>query len=188
MFVKLAGFKEMINRSYQHENLHVMNTGGDYVLYGSGWYLCVDITRMSKKAKAAVIELIGEWPESGEAFQAGKKSGNQMEMIEDERYWLASNVTKEAAVQMEETPIVLNGNIRLMRQQGSNELIPVLEHILDVVNAKHCDSGEEPPKGPFLYKHMTWWKNNDMFFAYGNVSLGEDTTEELLRQRLKDVI
>lgn len=178
----------MINKSYQQEALHVMNTGGDYVLFGGGWYLCIDISKMPNKAKAAVIELIGEWPESGEAFQAGKKSGNQMEMIEDERYWLASNVAQKDVIQMETTPIVLNGTVRLMRQQGSDELVPIFESILDAVGARHCEAGEDAPKGPFLYKGMTWWKNSTMFFAYGNVSLGEDTAEELLRQRLKDVI
>lgn len=184
MFIKLNGFKKMIKTAYDAGCLHVMNTGGDYVLYGPAWYICIDSTKMPNKAKGAVIELIGEWPEQGEAFQAGKEMGNQMEMIEDETYWLATSVKTEEKLVI--TPVVLHGTIRLMKKDGA--LVPFRESVLGMVGAEYCEEKETGPEGPFLSNGMTWWKNEDMFFGYTNIELAEESEDGILVQKLKTVM
>lgn len=93
MFINPAIFKKIIKNSYGKEGLTIGATEEEIFLAGGYWVIRVYKSEMSKKIKAAVIELIGDMPETGEVFTCRKKESTQYEIAENE-YW---NITENFA-------------------------------------------------------------------------------------------
>lgn len=82
MFVKTTVFKKLIKQAYETRSLLVAGTENEYIISGNWWIIRVKKDVFSKKNKAAIIELTGEFPEEGEAFRPTKNAGNQYEIAE----------------------------------------------------------------------------------------------------------
>lgn len=185
MYLSVKTFERLIKQGQKHEALHIMNTGTQYVLYGRSWYLCIDHDALTKKAKAALIELIGEFPQEGEAF-ACNSDYNQLEITEKEGYWLITHL-KSTEV-LEETAVVLNGAVRLLKDKQDKELILLAEGIWESVSAEYCEGKEKAPEGPYLYDDYVWWTSPQMTFAFERIKLARGCAEADLIKKLATVL
>ena len=79
MFLKTNLLNRLMKQAYAGGGLVVARRGDWIYLSGSYWEVEAEKKYISKKTMGDLISLIGELPEDGERFRAGK-DGNQMEM------------------------------------------------------------------------------------------------------------
>lgn len=79
MIFKTKVLKSLMQTAYKGHGLYVANQEGNIILGGTWWFLSIEESVFPKKAKAALVELIGQLPVPGEAFRC-TSAGNQMEL------------------------------------------------------------------------------------------------------------
>ncbi len=79
MFLKTNLLNRLMKQAYAGGRLIVARRGDRIYLCGGYWEVEAEKGYISKKTMGDLISLIGELPEDGERFRAGK-NGNQMEM------------------------------------------------------------------------------------------------------------
>ncbi len=77
MFLKINCFKALIKKAWSGVGLTVGNDGTGIYLLGGYWSIYLDSVWMTKKAKAAIIELTGFIPAAGQAVTFWKSEDNQ---------------------------------------------------------------------------------------------------------------
>ena len=68
MFLKIGELKRIMKDALKSSGLIVGNTGEWFLVYTEKWGVATELQYLSNKFKAAVIELIGDLPEEGEAY------------------------------------------------------------------------------------------------------------------------
>ena len=79
MFLKINYFKTLMKKAWSGVGLTVGNDGEGIYLLGGYWSIYLDSEWMTKKAKAAIIELTGFIPAAGHAVAFWKSEDNQTE-------------------------------------------------------------------------------------------------------------
>lgn len=79
MIFKTKVLKSLMQTAYKGHGLYVANQEGNIILGSGWWFLSIEESVFPKKAKAALVELIGQLPAAGEAFRC-TSAGNQMEL------------------------------------------------------------------------------------------------------------
>lgn len=81
MFINTSLFKKMVKNAYTGGGLSVARQRQKYVIAGNWWCLKVRADAFPAKAKAAVIELVSDFPREGEKFISYKREEKQWDMF-----------------------------------------------------------------------------------------------------------
>ncbi len=169
MMFDLQIFKKLVKEAYQGYGLHIRREEGEYQLAGRYWYLSVKIDCFPNKARAAVIELVGEFPKENEEFIARDKEDKTYEGCFNN--W--DNITKEMPKQeilYYATKVMVENKDSVYRVWKSimrkNALL-IQERFTDFCsNDNIIKRSETEPAGPFLWHWysghaaMVCWVNN----------------------------
>lgn len=149
MFLKIGELKRIMKDALKSSGLIVGNTGEWFLVYTEKWGVATELQYLSNKFKAAVIELIGDLPEEGEAYlynidEHGLKRAPDLDpMISP------SDLDKMEGELMPPNPSVRNGTVLYfkndmmiywvaaepMPEKTRNEFLPLLES-LDFFNER----------------------------------------------------
>lgn len=78
MFIKDNVFKRLVKKAYNDDELRIERSGEVIAIKSTWWHLqCVE-SYLSNKAKACLIELIGDLPEDSQAMTYGKRCEPQI--------------------------------------------------------------------------------------------------------------
>lgn len=100
MFLKIGELKKIMKDALKSSGLIVGNTGEWFLVYTEKWGVATELQYLSNKFKAAVIELIGDLPEEGEAYlynidEHGLKQAPDLDPVDPYDEWMAA---KDVAV------------------------------------------------------------------------------------------
>lgn len=182
MFINPAVFKKLIKNSYSAEGLTVGATEEEIFFAGAFWVIRVYKEAIPKKIKAAVIELIGDLPVTGEVILYHKKSEPQYEIAENE-YWNITENFAKAQIPLNVTKIQYAGgweDIRILQEETTKKCIAIKNIIWDLIDASALEKFEGAPKGPveeYIDTGLIFWQNETTTLAVCRINMRE--TEEL---------
>lgn len=182
MFINPAVFKKLIKNSYSAEGLTVGATEEEIFFAGAFWVIRVYKEAIPKKIKAAVIELIGDLPVTGEVLTYRKKSEPQYEIAENE-YWNITENFAKAQIPLNVTKIQYAGgweDIRILQEETTKKCIAIKNIIWDLIDASALEEFEGAPKGPaeeYIDTGLIFWQNETTTLAVCRINMRE--TEEL---------
>lgn len=190
MFINTTAFKRLIKGAYNTIGLTVGATEKEYFFEGGTWVIRVDKEFLPNKEKAAVIELVGEMPLSGEVFKAVKKCANQY-LINNNPAWDIKTEFKEAKLTFNVTKAVYELDdriIRVLQYEKDNTCIAIDEVFIGLIDTKAIDSAKETMlEGPVASNNFMYWGNNVMTMAAGVIASGEDSPLTEYLQLLSNV-
>lgn len=168
MFITSQGFKKLINEAYKGGRLRIGNDGKGYYISGAYWVIWIKNGMIPKKELAAIIELTGELPAPGEAFEASK-AGNQYELTWRDAYAAMENAL-ECEEEMSVTPLILKyltgQQARLLQNPLNGTIVLINERFIDMIDntAVEYSKEETQAEGPLISGRMqgVFWKNNVM--------------------------
>lgn len=184
MFLKFNLWKKLLKDAWKSVGLVVGSRGENYYISGGWWVLKILKDGMSNKEKAAMIELIGEFPEEGQSFKALEKEGNQYEVGRMEG--LEEIIDRKYPHDYQETRLIYQLGrkyCRVFQEDTSDTCILMNNVISELIDAKSIDPMEEtPPEGPYGQRgaSILVWENNVMKFCmYGiDIQKGEEGEQE----------
>lgn len=167
MFLTTRGFKKLINEAYKGKGLRIRDGGGGYHIAGSYWEIWIMKGSIPKKELAAIIELTGELPRLGEAFEA-TKGGIQYELQWGDEYDLME-IAEECEDQVKVTPVILKYHTgqqaRILQDPANRSIILINEKFIDMINNSvvQYGEGELQAEGPLIGRMKgVFYKNNIM--------------------------
>lgn len=161
MFINTAKFKKMLKNAYNGQGL-LMSRNEDTLLLGGGsWLISTSIEKMTRKEKAAVIELVGKFPDIHETFRATCE-GEQQEIpfigIAELKQEFESGQTDFGFTYvLIDTP---DGMIRAAQSDRDNYVIWINEFLRDAISYAAMTGWETVPQGPRYAGNGIIWKNN----------------------------
>jgi hypothetical protein len=198
MFISSKVLPKLMKNAYKVK-LKIGNMNDGIIIISAEWMVWLDEQYISNKIKAAIMELLGTIPKSGEAFSVWKDAKEpQREIIDDIVKNLFESI-EDADQKLTITPITLNtwGQFRLM--QTDNELKSIVqlnEGLLDLIDKSEINLDVEgDPTGPCFvgdpYKGIYWYndtcklwilpvkyKTNILFDALSEVNFDEKVLAE----------
>jgi hypothetical protein len=167
MFLKSAAFKKLIKEAYNGPGLKVGNDGAGIFLSGGYWVIWIKVGKIPKKELAAIIELTGEIPESGQGFSS-TKAGNQYEIVESSLYRAMENA-RQCNTFLDVTNLSIhapNGVMsRILQDPGSRRIFLINEKFVEMIDNTEVDydGGETATEGALIGKYAgVFWFNNIM--------------------------
>lgn len=167
MFLKTAGFKRLIKEAYKGVGLSVGATDKAIYLSGGYWIIWVRKGQIPKEKLAAIIELVGELPEPGEAYRA-TKDGQQYELQWTDLYDAMENA-KKCQYEMDITRVIIEGKVdadsRILQHSETGVIQLIDEKIIQMISNKEVDAkkGHTEVIGPVCGRLPgVFWYNNTM--------------------------
>lgn len=165
-------FKKMIKNAYMGPGLHMARERNGYIFSGGYWYMRIRGDVFPKKAKAAVIELVGEFPALDESFSMGHKEEKQpSEFLLEWREIIGTcPQTKDLYYK---TNIILEekGDLWRVWQSEDNRVALLRDLASEIVNITSIDGEKETvPEGPYRWHTdlnqagMLYWNSNTCEF------------------------
>lgn len=172
MFLKMSKLKKLLKVTWQTHGLIVAHQeydsmSGAYVVLGNCWKLWIRDNKIPKELKAAIIELSGDLPEKGEAFETSKDRDNQYEME-----MTVENIPESANrcdAELQKTQILWDCHHLKRVYQKDNVIVLVPEAACQMIDlsAIDRDAGEFAPVGPMIDQkkpHDVYWANEECIF------------------------
>lgn len=163
----------MVKDAFDKGGLSVARQRQKYVIAGNWWCLRVRADAFPAKARAAVIELVSEFPQIGECYIAYKSEDKQHSIFNTrwEKWVDDKNQVDELTDKIEPIPTCLciqgKGSEYRVWQKDTNRVLFVPAKVDGLVGSSYIDrSIETPPDVPIcLYpdrKHhdTIYWKNS----------------------------
>ena len=183
MFIKRNALKSLMKRAYKGGGLAVRNDGVGISICGAKWCVYFIHGDMPKEVKGDLISLVGELPEKGEGYTAGK-DGNQMEFYGDE---IMSPLLVPQEKELEILPITVCDAVGILRDQYGN-LVPVSKEYLGLLDISNLAEDEETPEGPYgiasmveeKFYNAACWQNNMMAFSIGEMRTDNQAVKAML--------
>lgn len=166
MFINTGKFKKMLKSAYNSCGLLMSREGDSLLLCGGSFVIHTNIKEMTKKEKAAVIELVGKFPDDYETFRANK-GGEQQELRMPET-WGIPALFEEADKDYKETYVLVDAGIarvRAIQNKKSNAVLWFDESLLSAIYLAAMQDFEEPPAGPRISDNKAIWQNNICTYA-----------------------
>lgn len=173
MFVNPAIFKKMVKGAYEAGGLGVARTRNKYVIAGNYWCLRCRADAFPAKARAAVVELVSEFPAKGERFIDYKHEEKQRDdFIAHWRFWDENEIETLTGDEQKPEPtcVYIGGGKDTFRmwQKQNGDIIFVPAATDGLVNTKFIDVSCEtaPTQAVSLYDNkekktdMLYWNNN----------------------------
>lgn len=191
MFLKINCFKALIKKAWSGVGLTVGNDGEGIYLLGGYWSIYLDSVWMTKKAKAAIIELTGFIPAAGQAVTFWKSEDNQTEEREllPERYYKPD--TCYFKTKYKDTGIRIRDygrGVAVLQNTNTMENIMLAENIVDMVDNSSREKGEDPVSPPLSENGLEgiYWQNETCTLKCMPVIVQEETKEEFLLKKLEE--
>lgn len=195
MFFKESVMKKMIKSAYKGEGLTVAHTPknirdaeGLYIAT-STWAAWMEYDKVPKGIKAAVVEVAGDLPETGESYKATPGLGNQVTMSDAtvlDLHEIVNNARNAGRI----TKIIQTGpiNIRFIKMQNG-EVLPISEELITVIDKNQTERDESEPEGPRMEEngYRMLWENERCIYLACILSDGSETQKEF-RESLKQVV
>ncbi len=193
MFLKFNLWKKLLKEAWKGGGLWVGRREDSYYISDGWWIMKILKESMSNKEKAAMIELIGEFPEEGQSFKALEKEGNQYEVGRMEG--LEEIIDRKYPHDYQETRLIYQLGrkyCRVFQEDTSDTCILMNNVISELIDAKSIDPMDEtPPEGPYGIPGVCIlvWENNVMKFCMFGIDIqkgeeGEQESEEAAVLRL----
>lgn len=185
MFINVAGFKRLLKEAWKTSGLTVWNNDGVIHVFGNYWKLIADYKNITPAIKAALVELIDEFPEAGEAFTARKGEGQQIIMPEKVSH-LFGHTGNEETQKITRLTYQLNGKMyRIIQSEATAKCRMISENIVKALSSDAIEEDEDAPFGATtaLDQATLMWRNTKMVFLAFMVFESEETkvrTGELL--------
>lgn len=195
MFVNTSLFKTMTKEAFARGGLSVARIRQRYVIAGNWWCLRVRGDAFPAKAKAAVIELVSEFPQIGEKYTAYKSEDKQRETFNtrwskwlEERNQVDAPTKANWETEPKPTGVYVQGsdtNYRIWQTEDKKVLF-VPAKVDGLVSNTHIDRRMETDVDmPIcLYpenKHsdVLYWKNNccELWVACAKEIMSRESTE-----------
>jgi len=186
MIVKASELKKLMKEAWKIGVLVVSRDKDDLLLIqGTCWVFVSDVSRLTNEAKAAVVELGGEFPDKGSTFRCGKDQMTQYE-FEQTIFWDPARKALEAEAPHEAyiTRVILESNSgRYMRlvEMPDSARIYIRDGIMDIISDKDLivNSDEPGASGPFgIGGHgLIYWTNWEGAFLVWQIP-GSERSEE----------
>lgn len=183
MFLKTGELKKNMKAALKSGGLYVGNINGRYLVHASTWGLSTEILYASNKFKAALMELIGDIPESGEYYKYSQQDG---EVVQDSQtdypdiYWLWKEAKDYA------TYVPLNycvwPHTFIVLQIHSDLSYKVADKVMtaDVISSKELDTtAESMPGRPNYNSGILYWKNDTTIYWVHTTEAGEKAKDVL---------
>lgn len=191
MFLKTNYFKALIKKAWSGVGLTVGNDGEGIYLLGGYWSIYLDSEWMTKKAKAAIIELTGFIPAAGHAVTFWKGEDNQIEEKEliPERYYKPD--TTYFKTKYKDTGIRIRDygrGVAVLQNTNTMETVMIAENIVDMVDGYSREKGEglvSPPLSESGQEGI-YWQNETCTLKCMPVVAQEETKEEFLLKKLEE--
>lgn len=132
--------KNMMKSAYRGAGLLVANKDGRIIIGGTYWRVSIDDYYFPNKAKAALVELIGQLPQQGESFRC-TSSGNQMELPGEDLCEIVDTLDRHKAY--EKTNILLDVQLTNVRPYQSKIETIFLSDIFDELLDGTPEEGED---------------------------------------------
>lgn len=180
MFISTQGFKKLVKAAYNMGGLTVGASEEEYLLQGDTWVMRIGKEFLPNKEKAAVVELVGELPATGEVFKAVKKQPIQY-LVKGNPVWDIGSQFLEAEEGFNVTKAIFETDeymVRVLQNKQNNLCIPISEAFTGIINVDAIDKeNEEMPEGPVRRAggDIMYWKNNAMVFAACIIECKEET-------------
>lgn len=175
MIFKTSVLKKMMKTAYNGNGLYACNQKGRIILAGGWWCLSVEEGVFPKKAKAALVELLGELPAAGESFRC-TSAGNQMEMPLFDLMKEIEEVNWED--QYERKGLILESGAGLIRPyQNDTETIFLSELITDLMDGTVEPGEDEGLSGPGKIRsqdNMVFMETDTCSIAVWEIKASED--------------
>ena len=192
MIFDIGILKKMMKTAYEGNGLLVENQDGRIILGGSYWRICVYEDYFPKKAKAALVELIGQLPLAGEVFRC-TSAGNQIEMPGEDIIEIVNNMSWED--RYEKTNLILErkrGQIRPYQMEGNKHTIYLNEVFTQLLDGKP-EPGEEfyiygPCKNNEKEKRVFFMTDTCVLEAWEIVPNVEDKTDPIASELSKAML
>ncbi len=185
MFIKTSVFKKLIKAAYDINALIIGNDEETIFLSNGAWIIRILKDEFPKKEKAAVIELTGDLPETGQVIRYGKGQDGQYMITGDhtwdieERYRLCN---KYAVI----TRLIYDTRegctYRVAQYPESQKCFFIQDIFIDMIDIKAIVDGETLPYGPRTAGEKDspmYWRNNHMTLAIYPISIKEENDTEL---------
>lgn len=192
MFLKMARFKSLIKDAWKGAGLVVGNDGEGIYLYGSYWTIYLERTMISKKAKAAIMELTGELPGIDQVFKSWENQENQYELKETYSPDTYCPDVYEMKNLYKPTGVVFSDwsqRGRVLQEMGSLNCLIVPERIYEMIDRKSMEKDEYDPEGPAgKYdgeRNIIYWQNNACTLGVATNVVMEDSKEYFLLNQMK---
>lgn len=194
MFLKMSYFKTLLKNAWQGAGLVVGNDGEGIYLCGTYWSIWLERTMMTKKAKAAIVELAGELPGEGQVFKCWKGQENQYELkktYEEDYYnpYISGFKTryKETGVSFKEFGI----SGKILQDKDNLQCVVAPEFICDMVDVASMEKYESHPEGPYgkyeLKKesNIIYWQNEACTLSALTTTVTEDSKQSYLLECMR---
>lgn len=178
MFIKAAGFKNLMKEAWNRGILFVSRKDDEILIFGGSWIWCGQIDTIPNKVKAALVELTGELPDNHQSFKSGKNQDNQYEFTEtipwDRVNILFDLYYEEHSSEINETRVLLESmsgeHYRVYRNSENVLMLPAV-YSFQLSNAEIMEDREHAYEGPFVAKftdiqaRLVYWSNSTSMLA-----------------------
>ena len=198
MFMDVQIFKKMLKGAYDGIGLSVARQRDKYIFAGNYWCMKVRRDCIQKKAKAAAIEIIGEFPEDGENFVIRKKEekrSDEFNMRWAEKIYEFGKVDEKPLFR--KTAILQQYGSSMYRywQSEEKDIVLVPEIITGLIEGQIIKDRETELEGPYkienwdYFKGMMYWRNNAGELYVETIGKYEkDTQEDEVLQKMKEIV
>lgn len=184
MFFSETAFRKMVKEAYKGPGLTIGKKDDEYFMAGNYWVMRIRQDVLTNKAKASLIELIGNMPVNGEVFKATKGEANQYEIPENQ-YWDIRTSFNMAKDEFVKTNIIVEQKLAVCRVYQclkTQETVLMNEIFTELVNPGVIDREKElEPEGPKALmekQHMLLWANGACCLAACTRTSAEDNYEK----------
>lgn len=189
MFIKDSAFKSLVKKAYKNEELDIERQGDMIAIRTGWWHLQCMESFLSNKAKASLIELIGDLPEAGKAMQYGDGCDPQLAMpytIFDQD---VSRLLANCTVEYKPTRVLLQGGetTYIMLQNAKKEKVLVDRVFIDLMDFAGIDeeNGETVvnmnPLGEEDSSRLIYYTNS-MILVFHTHPVRYKKTKQILQQ------
>ena len=175
MIFKTSVLKNMMKTAYKGNGLYAANINGKIILGGAWWFISIEESVFPNKAKAALVELIGEIPAAGESFRC-TSAGNQMEFPTFDLLKEIAEVNWED--QYERKGLIIESGLGLIRPYQNDSHTVYLSELITELMGGTTEPGEnEGISGPAkirLQDNMVFMETDTCSIAVWEVKASEE--------------
>lgn len=184
MFLKLNLFKALTKKAWQGAGLTVGNDGEGIYLVGGYWSIYLDRVWMPKKAKAAIIELIGAIPAPGRAAKFWKNEDDQYEEVDLLQKNFYKPDTTYFKTEYKDTGVRIcdyGRGVAVLQNMNTMECIMLPENIVNMVDSGSREKGEDLMSPPLSQPGgEIYWQNETCTLRCGVLAPQEGTKEQFI--------
>lgn len=190
MFIKAAGFKLLMKDAWSRGILFVSRKGEELLIYGGSWIWWGMIDTIPNKVKAALVELTGEFPESGISFKSGKCADNQYEFTETIPWGMVKTLYQTERVELNDTGVIVksqHGSLYSLYRNRGNTLMISEKYSEIISNAEIIEEKEINYEGAFVCKltdvdaRCVYWSNGTSMLIVFEV-IPDDWRKEFMKK------